>query len=408
MKLGELLVREGRISEAHIERALTVQARDGGRFGTVLCDIKAVDLDTLTVYLGVHLGIPIATGLMLERAKKSAVRLLTPTQAFRHRCVPLMVQDGQLIVAVENPHAFDTLDALAETTGHRVIPRVAPELRIYYYLERYYGVPRPARFLRYGDEPRGDDMPASGTLPSAPLPGLPPRHTDAVPRTGAVQLHRAATAMRFDDSEAVELDAADLVDALEQELSTRMVTDEQIDGTIPPPPATVVTRAAAPPLDYGLARETIDNADDRTQVAMALLGYASTLFEMALLFVVRDGMAFGWNFCGPIKHPEHVGHVLLPLDVSSMVKSAVVAEDHIFDGDLLPNALHAHLFRLIGYPEPKHAIAATVQLKTRVVNVLVGHCRNNAALGEVQRLELSALCTAAAGAYGRLIKVKKR
>src|SRR5512145_464458 len=118
MKLGEMLLRDGRLTEPQLEAALRYQARDGGRFGTVLFEHGIVDLEALTVYLGLELGIPIATGAMLERAKRSAVRLLTPEQAFRHKCVPLIVQDRQLIAAVEDPHALDNLDALTRLTGY--------------------------------------------------------------------------------------------------------------------------------------------------------------------------------------------------------------------------------------------------------------------------------------------------
>src|SRR4029079_18160174 len=94
---------------------------------------------------------------MLERAKRAAVRLLQPAQAFKHKCVPLVVQDRQLIAAIDDPHDFPILDALTSITGYRVLPRVAPELRIYYYIERYYGVTRPSRVLQFTDAPRRDD-----------------------------------------------------------------------------------------------------------------------------------------------------------------------------------------------------------------------------------------------------------
>src|SRR5215475_3730040 len=158
MRLGEMLVRDGRLTEAQLADALGYQARDGGRLGTVLVEHGMVDLEALTVYLGLELGIPIATGAMLERAKRAAVRLLQPSQAFKHRCVPLVVQDRQLIAAIEDPHDFATLEALTQITGYRVLPRVAPEMRIYYYIERYYGVTRPARFVSFGDTPRGRDI----------------------------------------------------------------------------------------------------------------------------------------------------------------------------------------------------------------------------------------------------------
>src|SRR5262249_55135396 len=76
--------------------------------------------------------------------------------------------------AIEDPHDFANLDALAQITGYRVLPRVAPELRIYYYIERYYGVPRPPRFTKFADAPRATEDVLDTGLPAPPLPGLPP------------------------------------------------------------------------------------------------------------------------------------------------------------------------------------------------------------------------------------------
>ena len=215
MRLGEMLVRDGRLTEPQLKQALAAQARDGGRLGTVLVENGMVDLEALTVYLGLELGIPIATGAMLERAKRAAVRLLQPAQAFKHKCVPLVVQDRQLIAAIEDPHDFATLDSLSQLTGYRILPRVAPELRIYYYIERYYGVARPARFVKFGDLPRGDESTADAGLPAPPLPGLPPAAQKPVAAPGPKPRLRSAKMKMFDDSESLELDAEDLIETLD-------------------------------------------------------------------------------------------------------------------------------------------------------------------------------------------------
>src|SRR5262249_55150322 len=197
----EMLLRDGRLTEPQLEAALRYQARDGGRLGTVLVEHGFVDLEALTVYLGLELGIPIATGAMLARAKRAAVRLLQPAQAFRHKCVPLVVQDRQLIAAIEDPHDFANLDGLTQITGYRVLPRVAPEVRIYYYIERYYGVARPARFVKFADTPRADASAVDTGLPAPPLPGLPP--TIAAPAAGSGPRPRPRSAdmtQMFDES----------------------------------------------------------------------------------------------------------------------------------------------------------------------------------------------------------------
>jgi hypothetical protein len=179
MKLGEMLVRDGRITPAQLQVALAHQARSGGRIGSILVELGFLDAETLTVYLGLELGMPIATGATLERCKRSAVRLLTPHQAARFRCVPIVIQGQTLILAIEDPLDMQTLDALHNITGYRILPRVAPEIRLHYYLERFYGVPRPPRLVPLGDSPRGNPSIGShtGGLPGPPLPGLPPRRT---------------------------------------------------------------------------------------------------------------------------------------------------------------------------------------------------------------------------------------
>src|SRR5580692_2804703 len=208
MKLGEMLVRDGRLTEPQLVASLAAQARDGGRLGTVLFELGLVDLDALTVYLGLELGIPIATGAMLERSKLPARKLLQPAQAFKFKCVPIVVQDRQLIAAVEDPHDFATLETLTRQTGYRVLPRVAPEVRIYYYIEQYYRVARPARFIKFGDSPRGDASTSDPALPSPPLPGLPPATAAPVSAPGPrPRLRSAKVAQMFDESESLELDA---------------------------------------------------------------------------------------------------------------------------------------------------------------------------------------------------------
>ncbi|HLU65355.1 MAG TPA: hypothetical protein VKZ63_03740, partial [Kofleriaceae bacterium] len=181
MKLGEMLVRDGRITTAQLEQAIAHQARVGGRIGSILVELGALDAETLTVYLGLELGMPIASGPTLERCKRSAVRLLTPQQAARYRSVPIVIQGQTLIIAIDDPHDMEALDALHNITGYRILPRVAPEIRIYYYLERFYGVPRPSRYRALGEAPRGNPSAGSrGGLPGPPLPGLPPRRAAPV------------------------------------------------------------------------------------------------------------------------------------------------------------------------------------------------------------------------------------
>jgi hypothetical protein len=412
MKLGEMLVRDGRITEAQLAAALGYQARDGARLGTVLVEHGFVDLDAVTVYLGLELGIPIATGAMLDRAKRAAVRLLSPAQAFKHKCVPLVVQDRQLIAAIEDPHDFATLESLASITGYRVLPRVAPELRIYYYIERYYGVARPARFQKFGDSPRGSSNAVDAGLPAPPLPGLPPVPTARSAASGSWPILPSSSAKFtkvFDDSEALELEAEDLLDTLDADDAAP--AEAAPSATPLQPSAPIATRPpstpplAPQPLPPDLALRELATATDRNRIVEILLGYAAATFESAVVFAVRDNLAFGWRAIGELPGHANVEHLLIPLEAPSVVRSAVATEGNVFHGPLTPSTVNSYLYKVLGCAEPPIVTAGAITIGKRVVNVLYGHAT---ALAPLQLQVLQQVCRSAAEAYARLIAVSKQ
>ncbi|HEX5060008.1 MAG TPA: hypothetical protein VFV99_11645 [Kofleriaceae bacterium] len=412
MRLGEMLVRDGRLTEPQLSQALAFQARDGGRLGTVLYEHGLVDLEALTIYLGLELGIPIATGAMLERAKRAAVRLLQPTQAFKHKCVPLVVQDRQLIAAIEDPHDFATLEALTQITGYRVLPRVAPEVRVYYYIERYYGVARPARFMKFGDTPRGNDNVADAGLPAPPLPGLPPVPAAPVAAPGprpALKSRKMASVSTFDES-ALELEAEDLLETLDADEAAPAEAQTQLrpHRTTTPPvfqqqATSDVPRPGAMSVEVSLTE--LATLTDRNRIVEVLLGHAALIFDVAVLFAVRDQMAFGWKAFGAAPGVQHVEHLLIPLDAPSVVQAATAAEGGLIHGPVTPSTVNNYLYKVLGCSEPRHATAGVVMIGKRVVNILYGHGRE---LTPMQIEDLRAVCIAAAEAYARLIAVQKK
>ncbi len=408
MRLGEMLVRDGRLTEAQLKQSLNFQARDGGRLGTILVEHGLVDLEALTVYLGLELGIPIATGAMLERAKRAAVRLLQPAQAFKYKCVPLVVQDRQLIAAVEDPHDFATLEALTHITGYRVLPRVAPEVRIYYYIERYFGVARPARFVKFGDTPRGDEAAPDSGLPAPPLPGLPPVPASPVTPSGP-RPHLRSTKLRqkFDDSESLELEAEDLIETLDAD-DAAPAEEEKVKRPHRPTSPQIISQPdhdRPGPLSAEASMTELTTLTDRNRIVGVLLGFAANLFDAAVLFTAREQMAFGWKAFGDLPGRGHVEHVLIPLEVPSILQAATAAEGGVFHGAVAPSTVNTYLYKVLGVPEPRYATAGTIAIGKRVVNMLYGHGRE---LTPLEIDDVKQVCALAAEAYARLIAVKKK
>ncbi len=65
------------------------------------------------------------------------VAKLVPLEvAVQLHVVPLAMEDGVLTVAVASPDAFESMDALAEITGHNVFPVLSPPDQLEAALER--------------------------------------------------------------------------------------------------------------------------------------------------------------------------------------------------------------------------------------------------------------------------------
>ncbi len=427
-----MLLRDGRLTESQLDAALRYQARDGGRLGTVLVEHGFIDLEALTVYLGLELGIPIATGATLARAKRAAVRMLQPGQAFRYKCVPLVVQDRHLIVAIEDPHDFANLDALSQITGYRVLPRVAPEVRIYYYIERYYGVPRPARFVKFGDTPRHDAGVVDTGLPAPPLPGLPPTTGTPVPAPSPrPRLHSARMEKQFDESEAAGSSAAggsaaagarargDSAEALELEAEDLIITlDAESEASAEPVPLSAKLEPSVPtvprmptapnmplPITPDLALRELAAAADRNRIVEILLAYSVAAFDAAVVFTVRDHIAFGWKAIGALQGHANVEHLLIPLDAPSVIQAGVASEIGLFHGPVAPSTVNSYFYKVMQCAEPAMVTVGVVQIGKRIVNILYGHGPH---MTPIQLDVLRQVCISAAEAYTRLIAVSKR
>src|SRR6476619_2035692 len=175
MKLGTLLLRNAAIGLSQLEAALRNQVLYGGRLGTNLVELGFIDLEMLSTYLAELSGFPIATPTLLDDADKALLDKLGSDEAHRLRAMPLgYLGEGQESVAVALVEPTDqlALQSLEARLGAKVTPYVVPELRALYYLERHFGTPRRARFIRSArpgtepDELIGDDrrktQPAGG------------------------------------------------------------------------------------------------------------------------------------------------------------------------------------------------------------------------------------------------------
>jgi hypothetical protein len=178
-------------------------------------------------------------------------------------------------------------------------------------------------------------------------------------------------------------------------------------GSIP-----VVSRARTAdlvePISTDDALSGLAAAAERNRIGELMLGFASTMFEASVVFTVRDNLAFGWRAAGALPGAAHVEHLLVPLDSPSILQAAVAADTGhgIVTGPLAPSTVNAHIYKVLGCHEPANATAGAIRIGKRLVNVFYGHGKEP--LTPLQVEDFTAVCTAAADAYTRLIAVKKK
>lgn len=144
-KLGQVLVARGWITVQQLTRALQNQQGVGGRLGTCLLETDAINEDILLKGLAEQLGVPAALPEELRGIAEEVIALLPEKLARRCRAVPFRVTGGRLDVAMQDPRNLSAQDEIAFASGKRVKVFVAPEVRMYEALERYYGDECPSR-----------------------------------------------------------------------------------------------------------------------------------------------------------------------------------------------------------------------------------------------------------------------
>ncbi|MFP2913012.1 hypothetical protein ACLESD_50010, partial [Pyxidicoccus sp. 3LFB2] len=148
-KLGAILVRKGLITQAQLDEALKAQLIYGGRLGTNLVELDILDIDTLAMVLGEQSRYPVAQDADFDAVTAATLALLPAALAEKHLAFPLGQEGRRLKVAMVNPMELRDTDALGFATGLRIVPYIAPELRMFYALARRYGIPRESRYVQF-------------------------------------------------------------------------------------------------------------------------------------------------------------------------------------------------------------------------------------------------------------------
>src|SRR5690554_7522365 len=112
MRLGDLLVQDGLITEEQLQQALADQRINGRKLGVTLIDLGLITEQALLEFLAKQLNIPLID-LHDRKIAQTAVNLVPEVQARRHRALVLEADDESALVAMSDPADLAAVDAIS-------------------------------------------------------------------------------------------------------------------------------------------------------------------------------------------------------------------------------------------------------------------------------------------------------
>jgi type IV pilus assembly protein PilB len=138
--IGDLLIREGLISEEQLKRALAEQRNNGARLGYTLVSLGFVSETDLTRVLARKYRVKAVDLSRIEDIDRRVINLVPSEIATRHLVLPLRRVGRTLTVAMADPTNLDAINELRFSTGFEIEPVVAGEYSLRKAVEKYYEV----------------------------------------------------------------------------------------------------------------------------------------------------------------------------------------------------------------------------------------------------------------------------
>jgi type IV pilus assembly protein PilB len=138
VRIGELLLKEKRITPEQLQEALNYQRQNGGKLGYNLVKLAYVKDEEITALLSKQYGVP-SIALTQFEIDPAVVKLVPAETALKYQIVPLSRAGATLTIAMTDPTNVFAMDDLKFMTGYNVEPVVASETAVVDAIQKYYG-----------------------------------------------------------------------------------------------------------------------------------------------------------------------------------------------------------------------------------------------------------------------------
>ncbi len=449
MRLGEILIAAGLLSEQQVLEARNRQASVRGRLGTQLVQLGFISTDQVSLALGKQHQVPPVLVRHFAHNDPAVLPLIGAKVAAEYFIVPIAYarKDGQrrLVVCLRDPRNTELISRLQQQLRVPVVASVASELAIRVYLERYYHVDAVAKqgsfaatdddedvdLSDFGDPDSGldtlelidlDDRKLSTTAPARFVPEA--QRTSGISEALRAAAQAAAAQAASAQAASSHATASHTAPVPLAESKTEAAASSghssghssgpraghssgHSSGPAPTLTATASVPAPAPistPLEAFVA--SIAQADKRPAVSEAIMEFLRQRFAAGLMFTIKDGLAMGHlGFGGHLDDPDTVAALMIPMSKSVFGVVHDTRESWRGDPKTHSSAAQERFLTLFAMDKaPAEIVVAPIVIGSKVVCLLYAHARAGAAIGDTQLAELAAITEATNDAFARIIR----
>ncbi|PIR23367.1 MAG: hypothetical protein COV44_03185 [Deltaproteobacteria bacterium CG11_big_fil_rev_8_21_14_0_20_45_16] len=144
LRIGEILLAEGKIDEVQLKSALAHQRRWGKKIGSCLIDLGIISEIDIVQALSRALRLPLidVTQVQSDKITKEILDTISLATGRKHRIIPLALKvihrKMRLVVATSDPTNYAVFDDVQFKAGHPLLVMLAPDSDIDWFLRKYY------------------------------------------------------------------------------------------------------------------------------------------------------------------------------------------------------------------------------------------------------------------------------
>src|ERR1041385_7596695 len=137
VRIGELLLKEKKITPDQLQQALAAQKSNCGKLGYNLVKMGFVKDEEITSLLSKQYGVP-SINLTQFEIDPTVIKLIPAETAHKYQIIPLSRSGATLTIAMTDPTNVFAMDDIKFMTGYNVEPVVASETAVSDAIQKYY------------------------------------------------------------------------------------------------------------------------------------------------------------------------------------------------------------------------------------------------------------------------------